>query len=322
MGCARVVRPSLPALGACFKCGLPGVARVECTKQSLCRECFCRQFEERVRKANYRYKLLRRGDVVGVGVSGGKDSTAMLYVLSKLAAEIGGITLKPVFVDEGIRGYRSEAGLSAEALCRQLGLKLNSFSFKDAFGVSLDEAVAKRGVKGLGACSYCGVLRKRLLNSACRELGCNKLAIGHTADDFCQTFLMNFLRGDAAANGKFGVFVNAGVKGFVPRIKPLAFNLEADCEVYCRCHGLPFYGCKCPYSKEAFRGLAEDFLNEADAKYPGVKFNFLSCFLSPSGKRPRRASHASCPSCGESYSGSAPACKACEVLGALGVRRL
>ena len=103
-------------------CGKTAQVRLDYNATGLCAECFCKLFEDRVRKANKDFKLLRRGDVIAVGVSGGKDSAAMLCVLDKLAREIGGITLKPILIDEGIEGYRDESEKKARQLCETLGL--------------------------------------------------------------------------------------------------------------------------------------------------------------------------------------------------------
>lgn len=313
----------------CFKCGGEAVVHIAYTKQDVCKNCFCLQFESRVRKANYDFSLLRRSDVVGVGVSGGKDSACLIYNLSILSKEIS-FEIIPILIDEGIAGYRNKAAQKARELCKQLGLSLNSFSYKENFGLSMDELMAKRGEKrkedasfGRPSCGYCGVFRKNSLNKAARELGCSKLAIGHNADDVAQTFLMNLLRGEKSGNERFGVAVDAGIAGFVPRIKPLVYNLELECAMYALLKELPFHLGECPYSNEAYRGLVKDFLNDAEEKYPGTKFNLLSSFLSLQKKlstqkiveeSEKRVETIACPSCNEQFSGGEEICKACSFV--------
>ena len=315
-------------MARCFKCQDAAVVHVAYTKQDVCRSCFCSQFESRVRKANYDFSLLLRSDVIAVGISGGKDSACLLYNLHLLSKEIG-FQLTPILIDEGIAGYRNKAAAKAEELCEQLSLPLHTFSYKDSFGLSMDELMLKRNEKrkedasfGRPSCGYCGVFRKNSLNKAARELGCSKLAIGHNADDVAQTFLMNLLRGEKSGNERFGVAVDAGIAGFVPRIKPLIYNLELECAQYALLKELPFHLGECPYSNEAYRGVVKDFLNDAEEKYPGTKFNLLSSFLSLHKKLSGKAveeekahvATVACPTCGESYSGSNATCKACSFV--------
>jgi len=95
------------AMPACVHCGKPAVVALDYANIDLCGLCFTCLFERRVWKANREFKLFKRGDRVVVGVSGGKDSSAMLFVLSKMAGQIG-FEILPVLVDEGIEGYRDK----------------------------------------------------------------------------------------------------------------------------------------------------------------------------------------------------------------------
>ncbi len=315
---------------ACSKCGRDAVTRLYYTKQDLCSNCFCDVFEHRVRRANREFSLLRRGDVVAVAVSGGKDSQAMLFVLHKLAREIGDVTLKPVLIDEGIEGYRNVAAENAKKLCEQLGLQLHVEGYKESFGASMDEVMAKRdSLSSLDArfqakpsCTYCGVFRKSSLNNAALSLGASKLAVGHNCDDLAQTFLMNLMRSEPERLGTIGA--QSGVverEGFVTRVKPLIYNLEIECAVYCRLRGLPFHLGGCPYAAESFRGTVKDFLNSAEAEHPGIKFNLLHSFLKLREKIAEETTEKAaaekmfyCGKCQAPYSGSGAVCKACEFL--------
>ncbi|MBI5229618.1 TIGR00269 family protein [Candidatus Micrarchaeota archaeon] len=290
---------------------------------SLCKNCFLELFEKRVKKANRDFGLLRRGDRIAVAVSGGKDSAAMLYSLNGLSKKIGEIELMPVLVDEGIVGYRNLAMEKAGELCELLDLSLEVRSFKKEWGLSLDEMIKKRNEKELkeGACTYCGVFRKWVLNKAARELEANKVAIGHNADDFAQTFLMNLMRNEPERLKRFGPL--SGIEEqelFVRRIKPLIYCLEKECALYAELKGIPYYVGECPYSGEAFRGIVKNFLNEAENKYPGVKYNILSSFLSikkelSAGNKSESSEKRKpliCEKCG--HHSSSKICKACEFL--------
>ncbi|MGC8850644.1 MAG: TIGR00269 family protein [Candidatus Micrarchaeia archaeon] len=307
----------------CTKCGKRAVADVEYAATSLCAKHFNEFFESKVRKANKEFSVLRRGDKIAVAVSGGKDSAAMLYSLNALARKIGAVELAPLLIDEGIAGYRNEAIKKAEKLCDQLGLHLTIVSFKEKYGKTLDEIIAARNHKWKDegkrtkACSYCGVLRKRSLNDAALEMGANKLAVGHNADDLAQTFLMNLMRGEPMRVARFTLDEDACEEEFVPRVRPLAYCLERENALYCMLNSIPFHLDECPYAAEAFRGIAKDFFNNAEAQYPGVKLNFVRSFLKVSKtlKQESLPKVRKCVECGAPS--SKKTCKACELIAGL-----
>ncbi|HLC38291.1 MAG TPA: TIGR00269 family protein [Candidatus Norongarragalinales archaeon] len=315
-----MVKAKIPS---CGHCGKNAEIELEYTRQNLCSSCFSKVFEKRVRKANHKFQMFKRGDLVVVGVSGGKDSGALLYILSKMAGEIG-FEVKPVLVDEGIHGYRNKALKEAEKLCEKRGLELEIFSYKKLFGKTMDEVMKARDegkVKGK-ACSFCGVFRKKALNQAALELKATKVAIGHNADDVAQTFLMNLLRAEGERNERFRI-VDKPKKGFVPRVRPLVFNTEKETALFCLTNDIPFHLGECPYSSEAFRAEVKGFLNETEEKYPGVKFNLLHSFLQnqewldeKTGKSGEEKEMRYCEECSSPSSGRK--CKACELKEKLG----
>lgn len=286
-------------------------------KRDLCSPCFCDEFEHRIYKANREFKLVQHGDRIAVGISGGKDSAAMLYVLTKVAKHVGGATLIPILIDEGIKGYRNKSVKKAQALCKQLKLKLHVVKFSTCFGTTMDAICKKKKQKrSRGACSYCGVFRKTALNTTARKLKCNKLAIGHNADDTAQTVLMNFLKSEPARFMRFGS--HSGIverDKFIMRIKPLIYVTERECALYCTLRELPFHLQECPYSSDSLRGELKDFLNDFEQKHPGTKFNVVKSFLALKklmvGKVKEKDLH-KCVGCGDPCSGEK--CKACALV--------
>jgi uncharacterized protein (TIGR00269 family) len=148
-------------------------------------------------------------------------------------------------------------------------------SFKEFYGFKLDDFLKGEDLES-NPCTYCGVLRRRLINSKARELGFTKVVTGHNLDDEIQAALMNFVRGEveriARLGGKVGVL---DIPGFVPRIKPLRECLESEVELYSRLMKLPVAKSKCPYNKEAYRKSMADTINRMDDKHPGSKYQML-----------------------------------------------
>ena len=305
---------------SCFNCGKKAVVELPYAGASFCKNCFLQHFARRIRKANKEFGLVRRGDVIAVAVSGGKDSSALLWSIRYLAQMAGNVEVKPVLVDEGIKGYRDKAVLAARDACKKLGFELTVASFKKSFGRTLDELIVARNRKSgrkEGACSYCGVLRRAALDNAAKDLGANKVALGHNADDLAQTFLMNLLRGEVVRNSRLRFTEDEGVaEGFVRRIRPLVFIPERECALFSTLQGLPFHLGACPYAGEAFRATVKDFLNDAEAEHPGVKLNLLNSFLAlrkAVGEQESKIKARPCMKCGRPSSGGS-LCRACELL--------
>lgn len=161
----------------------------------LCRPCFLAAVEADVGDLTEAAALFRPGDVVAVGMSGGKDSTALAAILSTLnARRQWRLRLCLLAIDEGIAGYRDDSLEAATATAASLGLPLTVLSYKDLYGWSMDEVVARVG--RVGNCTYCGVWRRQALERGAAFLGADVLATGHNADDMAETVLMNLLRGD------------------------------------------------------------------------------------------------------------------------------
>ncbi len=271
------------------------------------------QFENRVRKTIRVNRLLTPTDKTAVALSGGKDSSVVLYLLKKFSRMAPRSELIAISIDPGIKGLTLEY---AKRICKELEIPQYIYSFKDEFGFTFDGIVQK--LKKLEnpapACSYCGVLRRRLLNEKARELGATKIATGHNLDDEIQTGLMNFIRGDLDRMARMGA-ISGVIKDekFVPRIKPLRECPENEVKLYAELRGLKFGSRRCPYSKDAFRGTIRSVIDNIEEKHPGSKFQILRSIdrLVPilrerfSGKINR------CKICGELT--SEEVCKVCEI---------
>ncbi len=319
---------------SCTKCRKAKAVFSDCQSGlCLCPACFSAQFEKRVWKANKDFSMLRRGDRIAVAISGGKDSAAMLHVLNKMAEKIGKIAPVPVLIDEGISGYRPKCLAEAGKLCKKEKLKLRVFTFKELFGATLDEMIKRRGrlpkaeAAGIGACSICGVFRKKALSLAAKAVKANKLAVGHNLDDLAQTFLMNLLRNEPGRIGRMGAGKTEESESQIQRIRPLIYNSERECAAYSLLEKLPHSSAECPYSSEAFRGEVRDFLNQLEETRPGTKKNLLLAWLSltagekvPAGRKGgstaleagRKLAEKTCEKCGAPSSSGV--CQACAFL--------
>lgn len=303
----------------CSNCKkFPSVIELRYSREFLCRRCFSRLFEKRVRKTIRVNHLLNQNDKVAVGLSGGKDSVTLLKILHKLSKRAPKSKLIAISVDEGIHGYREKTLKIAKKICKELKVEHYVYTFKKEIGMTLDQMMKKSVAKrSPPACSFCGVFRRKILNEAARELKANKLATGHNLDDEIQVTLMNFIRGDFDRIARMGPEV--GIikdKKFIPRIKPLRECPEREVAIYAILNGFKADGLQCPYAGEALRTTIRDVINEIEEKHPGSKFQMLKTtdrlieILREQYKTDKKINE--CKNCGELT--SRELCKACGIM--------
>ena len=148
-----------------------------------------------MRKADLDYGMIDEGDVVGVGVSGGKDSMVLLTALHMYSK----------FREKRFRavGIHIEMGFpnmdfsEADAFCQEHGIELHHFP-------SSIYEILKRNPSRSGSiqCSLCSKFKKASVITAAQELGCTKVAFGHHCDDAIETLFLNMIHG-----GKIATFL-------------------------------------------------------------------------------------------------------------------
>ena len=103
----------------CKKCKEKPVIKLTNSKITLCKKCFIRYFERKVKKTIRSYKLFKKGDRLGVALSGGKDSLTTLHILNQLAKQQRTTKLIAIAIDEGIKGYRDKTLEFAKKYCKK-----------------------------------------------------------------------------------------------------------------------------------------------------------------------------------------------------------
>jgi len=286
--------------------------------QKLCRKCFSKSIETKVRTTITKYHMLEFNDRLAVAVSGGKDSLSLLHILAKLQKYRPKTTLSAITIDEGIQGYRDEALDITIKNCNTLKVPLYITSFKELYGVNLDELITKLRTKKqtkLTPCSYCGVLRRRAINVAARKINATKIATAHTLDDETQTIIMNILRGDTTRLSKEKPITNNVHPLFVRKIKPFCEIPENESALYAYIKKIPFQDTPCPYASDALRNDIRTMLNTIEEKHIGTKFAISRTIekLRPIiEQNTTNTDFKTCKECGEPS--SQELCKTCEML--------
>jgi len=294
--------------------------------EKLCAKCFVGSIEDKVRATIADYDMLQHDDKIVVAVSGGKDSVSLLHILAEFEKGFPKASLCAVTVDEGIRSYRDEALKFAVKNCRKLSVEHTITSFKDLFGVKLDELVETikkartEDIRGLTPCAYCGVLRRRALNVAARGAGVDKLATAHNLDDETQTILLNLLHGDALRIARVKPVSAERHPKLVQRVKPLCEVPEKEIAFYAFLRRIEFQGVPCPYASTALRSDIRHSLNRMEERHAGIKFTLFKSVerIKPAlEKMADETKLQECKFCGEPTVGDF--CKPCQMLRVLNI---
>ncbi|HYB03833.1 MAG TPA: TIGR00269 family protein [Nitrososphaerales archaeon] len=288
--------------------------------ESLCSSCFTSSIFEKVKKTISKHGMLRYGDRVGVALSGGKDSTSLLQIMHGIMKGHGS-QLFAITIDEGIEGYREESVKNAEKIASELSIPLTIRSYKEYYGLSLDEAMESRSEKGLKitSCAACGPLRRRAIDQAAGELGVNVVATAHNLDDILQTFYINLYSGDIERIGWLNPEFRPISDSFkLRRIKPAMEIYEQELAFFAYLNHLPFQTESCPYMNEGIRTEIRNHLNELERRHPGVKYStFKTVMMLSKGLAEAPASKVAsrCEKCGSVSSSSI--CSVCQTLAIL-----
>jgi len=213
-----------------------------------------------VRRAVDEYKMIKKGDKVAVGLSGGKDSVALLYALSGLKRFYPEqFDLCAIHVDMGLKDADPKQKEGMKELCENLGVEFK-IEKTDIAEIVFDVR------KESNPCSLCSKLRRGALNSVAIEMGANKLALGHHADDLIETlFLSMFYEGRLSTFAPLSYMDRSGMT----LIRPMIYVNEADIASFCK--DKPVYKSACPADKNTQREYIKTLLADIKKDIPFVK---------------------------------------------------
>ena len=220
----------------------------------------------RVRSCVDRYSMIEDGDRIAVGVSGGKDSLALLCVLSELRKfypekyDLCALMLDMGFdASETVGAAPSDTSEIAE-LCSRLGVE---FHVKRTEIARVIFDVRKES----NPCSLCARMRRGSLHDLAKEYGVNKLALGHHFDDAAETVMLNLFF--EARIGCFSPVTYLSRKDLT-MIRPLLLTEERDIKTFVKKASLPVMKSPCPMDKTSERAKMKDRLHAFDREHRGL----------------------------------------------------
>ena len=224
---------------------------------------FMREFFRKVGKAIYDYRLIDEGDRILVGVSGGKDSLALLEVLALRARDPKQhYTVVAAHVAVENVAYEVDGAYIGD-FCRRLGVEL----IQRTVGTDVREGSAKP------ACFVCSWNRRKTLFEIAKEQQCNKLALGHHRDDAVESLLMSMM-------------FNGAIASMPPRlemfdrtftlIRPLIYLTNEETLQYAAYRNFKQQRKNCPYEQATNRNAVAGIIRQMEALSPHVKGNLFA----------------------------------------------
>jgi len=248
--------------------------------------------EQKVLETIEKYNLMSKLDKVVVALSGGKDSTSVLYILKKLGYDVEGL-----MIDLDLGEWSEIHRGNMVRFCEREGIALTVVDLKKEIGQGIcfvKAVLAKK--KGMTGCTVCGIVKRWVLNRWARKLGADVIVTGHNLDDEAQNVLMNYLKGNVAlgigmgpaTGGRWSVVggriphkakesstsvsscgnlagdvKRGGAKlNFVQRVKPLFFVPEGEVLKYAKGKGFDILYDRCPCAFGTYRVDTRGWMRE------------------------------------------------------------
>ena len=217
-------------------------------------------------KAIVDFNLIDDGDRIMVGLSGGKDSWALMQTLDQLRRRAPiDFSLVAVTIDSGYKDFRHDL---VEEACRKRGWELHveHTSIGDVIDDVLDSSATP--------CSLCARLRRGVLYRLADRMGATKIALGHHMDDFIETLLLSLFFGGALRAMPARLVSDNGEHVV---IRPLVYVSEDEARRYAKESELPIIGCCCPACGDLSlqRQRVKRLIFDLDQEHPGVKRSML-----------------------------------------------
>lgn len=211
------------------------------------------------RKALDDYQLIENGDKIAVGISGGKDSLALLYAMSGLRRFYpNSFELIAVTVDLGYDGFDLTP---IQTLCTELEVPYHIVS-TEIGKIIFEER------KETSPCALCAKMRKGALNNTIKELGCNKVAYAHHMDDVIETAFLSMI-----FEGRFYSFPPKTYleDTDITIIRPMVYVSEAEVKGFQNKYQLPVVPNPCPIDGNTKREYVKNLIRQMNLDHPGVK---------------------------------------------------
>ncbi|KUK10093.1 MAG: PP-loop domain protein [Clostridia bacterium 41_269] len=230
------------------------------------RRNYSKWFLTKVKHAIIDFKMIQDGDKIAVGVSGGKDSITLLFILNLLKKWSNfKFDIYPISLELGFNTDFSPV----EQFCREEGLPYH-VEKTDIGKIVFDIRKEKN------PCALCSNLRRGALHETAIKLGCRKVALGHHLDDAIETFFLNLFYTGQMSTFKPNTFLD---RTGLWLIRPMVYLTRETVSAIAKAENLPVVQNPCPASGKTKREDIKEVVNYLQKRYPKIKERFLTAFL-------------------------------------------
>ena len=225
-----------------------------------------------IKKADLDFNLINNGDRIALGVSGGKDSMALLFALSlyKRFSKID-FQIVPINIDLGFPDYNNQ---KMKEYCASLNLELIIADGKSVYPILKEQQRLQN--KSMLPCSICSRMKKAIINKRAKELNCNKVSFAHHKTDAIETLFLNEIYGGRIATFEPKMFLeNEGITF----IRPFIYIDEKEIIRLVKEKNIPIFPSNCPNDKKTKREDIKNLLLSLNKTYPASYDNFLTMLL-------------------------------------------
>ncbi|HIE14521.1 TPA: TIGR00269 family protein [Candidatus Bathyarchaeota archaeon] len=292
----------------CKRCySAPAEVIIPYARIRLCSNCFKDFYVKRIKRTVESFKMFKPDDRVGIAVSGGKDSMALLFGLRNAfpAADIVAL-----HIDLGITDYSKHCRKKVEQLTKTLQVNLEVYDLKKELDFSIEDFRTTPYRRKI--CSACGTIKRHIFEVLAERAETKILATGHTLDDIVSVMLSNFF----SANWSQLVRLKPVLEPLMPnqtfKVKPLIKTPENENLLYCLYSNIPFREENCPYAHTERLRRNREMLEYLSKDNPNFKFQALNTFLKLIPileKHVEQPKLMRCERCG--YPSSSPTCAFC-----------
>jgi len=263
----------MPAV--CSKChSAKAEVQIPYAKMNLCPSCFMEFYKARVRKTVEEFKMFKENDVVGVAVSGGKDSAALLHVLRQAYPKL---ELKALHINLGIPEYSAHCQKKVEKLADMLHVELCIFDLRKELAIGIDDFKKTTFKKRL--CSVCGTIKRRIFEELAVKTKVRVLATGHNLEDVAGVMFNNFLYGRWEQFVRLKPVLPPLAEGMASKVKPLIKCPENENLLYCLYGEIPFREIDCPFATGTGMRKRTKILELLSRDNPYFRHQLLNRFL-------------------------------------------
>lgn len=225
-----------------------------------------------IKKADLDFNLINNGDRIALGVSGGKDSMALLFALSlyKRFSKID-FEIVPINIDLGFPDYNNQ---KMKEYCASLNLELIIADGKSVYPILKEQQRLHN--KSMLPCSICSRMKKAIINKKAKELNCNKVSFAHHKTDAIETLFLNEIYGGRIATFEPKMFLENESITF---IRPFIYIDEKEIIRLVKEKNIPIFPSNCPNDKKTKREDIKNLLLSLNKTYPASYDNFLTMLL-------------------------------------------